>query len=179
MFHFFLPESNPIAFYAEMSSDFESKGPGTKLIFDRVFTNVDNAYNNKTGVYKVPKKGMYVFNWRHRGILFPTLRRVNGQQRCPWGDVQESTEQWWRFSKWNGCSWGQRRRWSLSSFSSEARGSGDSRQQSTRSLYLQWLAFALRRTTFIWIHLTNLKHWLKTKYVHKIPFNNVIIKKCI
>ena len=66
LFHFYLPETKPIAFYAEMSSDFESKGPGTKLIFDRIFTNVDNAYSDKTGVYKVPKTGMYVFNWRHR-----------------------------------------------------------------------------------------------------------------
>ena len=46
-----------------MTTDFTSKGPGTKLVFNRAVTNVLNAYNKATGVYIVPKAGMYVFTW--------------------------------------------------------------------------------------------------------------------
>ena len=59
----FFAESRPIAFYAEMTADFTSKRPGTKLVFDRAFTDVLNAYNNASGVYLVPKTGIYVFTW--------------------------------------------------------------------------------------------------------------------
>ena len=46
-----------------MTTDFTSKGPGTKLVFNRAVTNVLNAYNKATGVYIVPKAGLYVFTW--------------------------------------------------------------------------------------------------------------------
>ncbi|KAK3105173.1 hypothetical protein FSP39_018898, partial [Pinctada imbricata] len=55
-----------IAFYAYMTKNFQSKGPSTTLIFDKTHTNVYNSYNNKTGVYTVPKSGIYVFNWMIR-----------------------------------------------------------------------------------------------------------------
>ncbi|KAK3105403.1 hypothetical protein FSP39_024402, partial [Pinctada imbricata] len=56
----------PIAFYAYMTASLTTAGPGSVLVFETVRTNVLNAYNNATGVYTVPKSGMYVFTWTIR-----------------------------------------------------------------------------------------------------------------
>ncbi|XP_072526772.1 cerebellin 11 [Salminus brasiliensis] len=61
-----------VAFTASMSSTVNShRGPfptETKLIFDNVLTNIGDAYNQATGVFKAPVKGVYYF--RYSGNTF-------------------------------------------------------------------------------------------------------------
>ncbi|XP_076868077.1 cerebellin 11 [Brachyhypopomus gauderio] len=64
--------SPKVAFTASMTSNknlhrglFTSE---TKLIFDKVLTNVGDAYNPKTGVFTAPVKGIYYF--RYSGNAF-------------------------------------------------------------------------------------------------------------
>ncbi|XP_048742172.1 complement C1q-like protein 4 [Ostrea edulis] len=52
----------PVAFHAELSSDRTYKA-GSPWVFDKVVTNVGNAYNPATGKFTTPSKGIYLFNW--------------------------------------------------------------------------------------------------------------------
>uniref|UniRef100_A0AAY5EKR6 Cerebellin 11 n=1 Tax=Electrophorus electricus TaxID=8005 RepID=A0AAY5EKR6_ELEEL len=66
---FFVPK---VAFTASMTSEEDlHRGPFTsekKLIFDKVLTNIGDAYNPKTGVFIAPVKGIYYF--RYSGYAF-------------------------------------------------------------------------------------------------------------
>ncbi|KAL1272042.1 hypothetical protein QQF64_031058 [Cirrhinus molitorella] len=67
-----LKESPKVAFTASMSAtESTHRGPfsdETKLIFDKVLTNIGNAYDPVTGVFKAPVKGVYYF--RYSGSAF-------------------------------------------------------------------------------------------------------------
>ncbi|XP_076144458.1 complement C1q-like protein 4 [Alosa pseudoharengus] len=59
-----------VAFTASMlSSEDRNHGPfdrETNLIFEKVITNVGNAYNANTGVFTAPVKGLYYFRYSGR-----------------------------------------------------------------------------------------------------------------
>lgn len=55
--------SRGIAFYAQLSADHDHIGNHQAMIFDRVRTNIGNAYNNRDGVFTAPSPGIYVFFW--------------------------------------------------------------------------------------------------------------------
>ncbi|XP_026878658.2 cerebellin 11 [Electrophorus electricus] len=67
-----ITESPKVAFTASMTSEEDlHRGPFTsekKLIFDKVLTNIGDAYNPKTGVFIAPVKGIYYF--RYSGYAF-------------------------------------------------------------------------------------------------------------
>ncbi|XP_073691759.1 cerebellin 11 [Garra rufa] len=67
-----IKESPKVAFTASMSAAASThRGPfsdETKLIFDKVLTNIGNAYDPVTGVFKAPVKGVYYF--RYSGSAF-------------------------------------------------------------------------------------------------------------
>ncbi|XP_056318614.1 cerebellin 11 [Danio aesculapii] len=69
-----IKESPKVAFTVSMSeTESASRGPyttETKLIFDKVLTNVGDAYNPATGVFTAPVKGVYYF--RYSGSAFST-----------------------------------------------------------------------------------------------------------
>ncbi|XP_056012364.1 complement C1q-like protein 3 [Ostrea edulis] len=51
-----------VAFHAEIGSNRIYKG-GSVWVFDKVVTNLGNAYNPATGKFTTPGKGVYLFNW--------------------------------------------------------------------------------------------------------------------
>lgn len=55
-----------IAFYAFMSSILWSPWRGRVLVYDVVKSNLGNGYRSHTGVFLVPKSGVYVFTWTFR-----------------------------------------------------------------------------------------------------------------
>ena len=53
--------SQPIAFYAYMSSDENYPSKHHTLVFDAVKTNTGNGYNKYSGLFTAPISGVYVF----------------------------------------------------------------------------------------------------------------------
>ncbi|TRY79058.1 hypothetical protein DNTS_033307 [Danionella cerebrum] len=82
-----IKENPQIAFTASMSaSESTSRGPftsETKLIFDKVLTNIGEAYDPITGVFTAPVRGVYYF--RFTGSAFSShdlgLSIFKGQKR--------------------------------------------------------------------------------------------------
>jgi len=52
----------PVAFLATLSMDLQHAGANQPVVFDRVVTNVGNAYNPHVGVFTAPVSGIYVFS---------------------------------------------------------------------------------------------------------------------
>ncbi|VDH93187.1 complement C1q-like protein 3 [Mytilus edulis] len=52
--------SEPVAFYAYMSSGEQNPGQHQTMAFDHVVTNIASAYNKYTGIFTVPVTGLYV-----------------------------------------------------------------------------------------------------------------------
>jgi len=52
----------PVAFLALLSSDLHHEGNNQPIVFDRVVTNVGNAYNPHVGSFTAPVSGIYVFS---------------------------------------------------------------------------------------------------------------------
>ena len=52
----------PVAFFATLSSDIQHVGQNQLIVFDRVVTNVGNAYNPHVGVFTAPVTGIYGFS---------------------------------------------------------------------------------------------------------------------
>ncbi|XP_061179011.1 collagen alpha-1(X) chain-like [Saccostrea echinata] len=50
-------------FYSYISSDLKNPGGGHTFVFDVVKTNYENGYNERTGVFTVPRNGLYSFTW--------------------------------------------------------------------------------------------------------------------
>ncbi|XP_052098105.1 complement C1q-like protein 4 [Mytilus californianus] len=60
------PSNGQYAFYAFMSRDEPEPGGHHLLVYDNVVTNVGNAFNNFTGIFTVPRSGIYSFTWSTR-----------------------------------------------------------------------------------------------------------------
>ncbi|KAK3097655.1 hypothetical protein FSP39_011768 [Pinctada imbricata] len=82
------PDLQAVAFSASISHLFNSSvGPHHHFIYDSVETNVGNHYNQYTGTFTAPSKGVYVFAWsietqgnsrtgsQHDGEIFTELIR--------------------------------------------------------------------------------------------------------
>jgi len=52
----------PVAFFATLTSYIQHAGRNQTIVFDRVVTNVGNAYNSHVGVFTAPVSGIYVFS---------------------------------------------------------------------------------------------------------------------
>jgi len=52
----------PVAFFATLTSHVTHAGRNQTIAFDRVVTNVGNAYNPHVGVVTAPVSGIYVFS---------------------------------------------------------------------------------------------------------------------
>ena len=55
--------SSRVAFSVYSSHAFLHMNVGTKLLFDRVYTNDGNAYDTSTGVFRVPRSGVYLLTY--------------------------------------------------------------------------------------------------------------------
>lgn len=55
-----------VAFYAYFSSSFPASIAHRILTFDKVITNVGNAYHPHSGTFIAPRSGLYVFTWTIR-----------------------------------------------------------------------------------------------------------------
>ncbi|XP_061179020.1 uncharacterized protein LOC133187616 [Saccostrea echinata] len=58
-----LVEKFGYGFYAYVSSDLTNPGGQHTIVYDDIKTNFDNAYNQYTGIFTVPKDGLYSFTW--------------------------------------------------------------------------------------------------------------------
>jgi len=52
----------PVAFFATLTSHIVHAGQNQIIAFDRVVTNVGNAYNPHVGAFTAPASGIYVFS---------------------------------------------------------------------------------------------------------------------
>lgn len=57
-----LASKSPIVFHAEMGSD-KTYNKGSIWVYDKLVTNIGNAYNPSTGKFSAPTTGIYQFNW--------------------------------------------------------------------------------------------------------------------
>lgn len=55
-----------VAFYAYFSSNIPASSAYHILAFDKVITNVGNAYHPHSGSFLAPRSGLYVFTWTIR-----------------------------------------------------------------------------------------------------------------
>ena len=55
-----------VSFHVEMTN-FVTYNDGDKVIFDNVTSNVGNAYDNVTGIFRVPHNGSYDLTLRNMG----------------------------------------------------------------------------------------------------------------
>ena len=55
-----------VAFFARFSSNTPAGIDHHILVFDKVITNVGNAYHSHTGTFIAPRSGLYVFTWTIR-----------------------------------------------------------------------------------------------------------------
>ena len=53
---------NEIPAFSASRSQSKSLGPGEIILFDKVWTNVGNGYNPKTGKFTAPQSGLYQFS---------------------------------------------------------------------------------------------------------------------
>jgi hypothetical protein len=59
------PQSTAIAFYAYMTKNEQNTDPHHTLMFVSMETNVENGYNNNTGIFTAPEPGVYLFFLYH------------------------------------------------------------------------------------------------------------------
>lgn len=91
------PCKDQVVFHAEMGSSKTYYG-NSVWVYDKVVTNVGNAYNTSTGKFTAPTNGIYQFNWytlsnpkvtSHPGLF------VNGQIKARQAaNNQGGTSQW-------------------------------------------------------------------------------------
>ena len=58
-----------VAFFAYFSTDNSASSPHHILVFDKVITNIGNAYHAHMGTFIAPRSGVYVFIWTVRMAL--------------------------------------------------------------------------------------------------------------
>ncbi|TRY98924.1 hypothetical protein DNTS_016981 [Danionella cerebrum] len=82
-------EAKKVAFSAGLLASGEGHtGPTDKqktLVYKKVFSNVGNAYDSNTGVFKAPVKGVYYFRFyghSHSGITMAVSLMKNGATMC-------------------------------------------------------------------------------------------------
>ena len=73
-----------VAFSARVSPSYQDIAPDATIKFSQVETNVGNAYEAKTGEFKAPRGGMYVFYSNIltcSGSVLETVLKVNGNTK--------------------------------------------------------------------------------------------------
>lgn len=55
-----------VAFYAYLSTNIPASDAHRIIAFDKVVTNVGNAYHPHSGTFIAPRSGLYVFTWTIR-----------------------------------------------------------------------------------------------------------------
>lgn len=75
-----------VAFYAYFSSSFHVSIAHRILTFDKVITNVGNAYHPHSGTFIAPRSGLYVFTWtiRLRYNFYHTTELVVNNNAVNW-----------------------------------------------------------------------------------------------
>ena len=54
---------DPVAFYAQLTTDKSGVTNHETLAFDKIMINLGNAYNGMSGVFTAPSMGLYAFHW--------------------------------------------------------------------------------------------------------------------
>ena len=70
-----------IGFYAFSDTAVPVWSGTKKVVFEKVVSNLGNGYNNNTGVFTAPRKGVYVFLWTmttYQGHSFEAYLVKNG-----------------------------------------------------------------------------------------------------
>ena len=55
--------TEPVAFYAYMTSNLSPPSNGHAIIFDHVQTNAGDGYDAFSGIFRAPSSGIYFFTW--------------------------------------------------------------------------------------------------------------------
>jgi len=69
-------DTNKIVFHVERSTDFELDPMNPYITFDMEHVNLGNAFNAKSGIYTVPKSGLYLLFFKGMAI-FPSAQQKN------------------------------------------------------------------------------------------------------